>query len=250
MHPPRVHTLPTASQLFDHCARQICSTINSTLARQAEFHLVLSGGETPIRLYQALLALPEQPQVAWSRCHIWLGDERYVALDHPESNYHSAQQHLLQHLPIPTTQIHPYATHLPPVEAAAEYAATIDRHLGSDPQQRQFDLILLGLGNDGHIASLFPATPALDEDRAWVVANPVARLDRWRLTLTYPALNSARHLYLLVSGQGKAAMVKQILSPATGKPLPAQRLATTALEWFIDTDAASQLSTDFSARDH
>lgn len=220
-------------------------------ARQAidsngRFYTALAGGRTPRRLYETLASPPFARRVAWEHVHVFFGDERCVPPDHTESNYALARDALLARVAIPPAQIHRIKGELPPEEAAAEYALELAQLPQTVEGIPRFDLVLLGLGADGHVASLFPASPALDERRR--VAMPVLyapkdQPERWRISLTLPVLNAARHLFVLVSGEEKAAIVHQVFSPPTSAPpLPAELLRPNGdIDWYMDAGAAAHM---------
>lgn len=226
-----------------------------TIQAHGQCSLALSGGSTPRPTY-TLLAQPSYAvRLDWSRVHVFWGDERLVPPDHPESNFRLAWEALLCHVPIPAENIHRIAAELPPQQAADRYEQELRRFFSrsADPQSpdphrfQTFDLLLLGLGMDGHIASLFPASSALYERERWVVAvehsAPPPPLVP-RVTLTIPAINAASHVAVLVAGEEKADCLKQVLSPAESAPLlPAQMLRPTpgVLTWLVDQAAASRL---------
>lgn len=212
------------------------------------FRLVLSGGSTPQALYH-LLASPEYARrIPWEQTHVFWGDERCVPLDHPDSNYRLAYDTLLSHIPLPADHIHRIPAEKEPMEAAAQYETHLLAHLraGIPGHLRLFDLTLLGLGSDGHSASLFPHTPALQETGRLAVANFVPSHNQWRVTLTAPAINFlSDRIVFLVSGASKAAALNRVLygsrDPAA---LPAQMIQPISrrLLWLVDAQAASELA--------
>lgn len=209
------------------------------------FHVALAGGGTPEHLYKTL-SLPEAAsRVNWEAVHVWMGDERSVPLDHADSNFRMAREALLDHVPLPSAQIHPMPADREDLEAAAfEYAGELDSALPKDfAGMPIFDLLLLGMGEDGHTASLFPGTSALEEWEHPVVAVYVPQLDTWRMTLTYPVLNAARSTLLLVAGAAKAAILSRVFARPPVEPrLPVQRLEPQGeLEWYLDAAAAAEL---------
>jgi 6-phosphogluconolactonase len=178
--------------------------------------------------------------VDWARVHVFWGDERCVPPDHPESNYRLAREALLDHVPLPPANVHRIPTEQEPVQAAADYEQTLRRFFGPGSVPR-FDLVLLGLGTDGHTASLFPGTPAVHEYERWVVAHYVSSLPAWRVTLTPAVLNAADQVTFLVAGEEKAGALKQVLAgPYQPDVLPAQvvRPAGGSLLWLVDDAAA------------
>lgn len=228
-----------ASQEWVRCSRE-------AIAARGRFTVALSGGSTPKRLYQLLAAEPFRSQVDWSRVEVFWGDERCVSPDHPDSNYRMAREALLMHVPIPAEHIHRIEAERADRDAAArEYEAVLARvfgvAVGAEPPA--LDLILLGMGPDGHTASLFPHTQALDETKRWVVANHVPQLNTDRLTLTRPILNRGREVLFLVAGDDKAERLAEVLAgPADPKRLPSQSIQPDGqLVWFVDRAAAARL---------
>jgi 6-phosphogluconolactonase len=205
------------------------------------FTVALSGGHTPQRTYE-LLAQPRSSQkVPWQQVHVFWGDERCVPLDDPQSNARMTREALLDHVPIPDAQVHPIRCAQDPEQAAEEYAAELKEHLG--PQH--FDLIFLGLGENGHTASLFPGTDILEERTRWTGAVYIAELDMWRVTLTAPLINEAAAIAFLVAGASKAEIVHRVLEgPHDPKHLPAQLIQPVngIMYYLLDAKAASKLS--------
>jgi 6-phosphogluconolactonase len=189
------------------------------------FSLSLSGGSTPKRAYELLAG--SRASLDWRKMHLFWGDERFVPRDHKDSNFRMAREALIDHVPIPAAQVHPIPTSSgTPEEAAALYEATLQSFYGSstlDPERPLFDVTLLGLGEDGHTASLFPKTKALDERRAWVTSIIGAKPEP-RISLTYPALESSSAIVFVVSGETKRDILARVL--ANDRTLPAARLET------------------------
>jgi len=197
------------------------------------FRVALSGGKTPELLFRLLASLQDLP---WSTTEIFWVDERHVPPDHAESNYRLAREALLDHVPIPKRNIHPMPTGAnDPKSDAQDYEVMLRGEFLGQSWPR-FDLALLGLGDDGHTASLFPGDPALREDLRWVCATQSPQGIRDRLTLSVPALNQASKKVFLVCGRGKAGILKAVLDPKESAPLPA-RLITGAL-FLADREAA------------
>lgn len=217
------------------------------VAARGRFTVALSGGSLPRLLCPPLTTEPLRSQVNWTAWHVFWADERCVPLDHPDSNYRLARETLFNHVDIPTGQIYPLNSSLQPDAAAAAYQATLEQVLqpeGSQPPR--LDLILLGMGPDGHTASLFPAHPLLAETRRRVAAifnSPKPPPER--ITLTLPVINNARHVVFITTGAGKAKTLARVLQPpGPGGPLPAQLVqpARGKLVWFVDAAAAANLS--------
>lgn len=219
--------------LADAAATSIVQSANRAIAARGRFTLALSGGSTPRPTYALLASDRFATRVDWSRVHIFWGDERCVPPDHPDSNYRMARQTMLRHLPIPRANLHRMRGEWVPSEAAARYASVLRRVLG---EARQFDLILLGIGSDGHTASLFPGTPALQVVDRPTTAVYVPASDSWRISLTYPVINRARAVRFLVQGGSKAPALSRVRN---GELLPAARVnpASGDLVWFVDEAA-------------
>jgi 6-phosphogluconolactonase len=229
-----------AAHEFVRCARE------ATAARGC-FTVALSGGSTPRRLYQFLAEEPFRGQMDWSRTQVFWGDERCVPPDDAQSNYRMAREAMLARLPLPADHVHRLEAERPDKESAArDYQAVLARVFGADPAgpPPAFDLVLLGMGPDGHTASLFPHTQALGETGRWVVVNFVPKFQSDRLTLTRPVLNRAREVLFLVAGADKAAVLAEVLAgPDDPARLPSQsiRPAEGRLVWFLDRAAAARL---------
>jgi 6-phosphogluconolactonase len=207
-------------------------------ASRDRFAICLSGGSTPRRLYQLLAESPYRDRLPWDRVHWFWGDERFVPWDHPDSNYGMAYTALLGKVPVPPRNIHGIATNGSPADAAAAYERVLKSYYGSeslDPTRPLFDIQILGLGPDGHTASLIPGTSVLDERRRWV-AEVIGGRPEPRITLTYPALESSRHTAFLVAGADKRETLSRAL--AGDQALPAARLRPIGeLIWFVDEAA-------------
>jgi len=230
------------SELSARAAAEFVRLANRSTAPEELFAVALSGGATPKSLYTLLASAEFRAQLPWNRIHFFWGDERSVPPDHPESNYRMALESLLSKAPVPMENIHRIASELGPEAAAAKY----ERELREFFRLRghalpRFELILLGLGDDGHTASLFPGSETLDESRRLVAATYVQKLKTHRITLTLPVLNGAANIFFLVSGENKAAALSDVLQRS--KDLPARRLAphNGRLVWFLDKTAASLL---------
>jgi 6-phosphogluconolactonase len=228
----------TATELAAGVAEWLCAL---ALAGGGEFAVCLSGGSTPRQLYERLADRVIATRFPWERVHWFWGDERFVPYEDPASNYRMARDALFSRVSVPAKRIHAIPTqNLSPQLAASAYQAILQRYYGAarlDDRRPLFDVTLLGVGENGHTASLFPGNPALQEDRRWVVAVTGAA-PQTRITLTYPALNSSRNLGFLVSGANKKAILAQI--QAGDRTLPAARISPAGrLIWFVDRAAAS-----------
>ena len=242
-----VRVLENAEAVSRQVAADFVECAREAVARRGGFTVALSGGSTPRRLYQILAEAPYREAVEWSRVEFFWGDERAVPPDHPDSNYGMAAGALLDELGVRPAQIHRMEAERRDVGAAAlDYQREIARVLGADPEALPpaYDLILLGLGADGHTASLFPWSPALPERRRWVVVHFVPKLKADRMTLTAPIINRAREIRMLVAGADKAAALAEVLEgPPEPERLPAQLIRPEAgrLVWLVDRAAAARL---------
>ena len=237
---PSLHRYTDPEQVVAEVAAQIDVCAHTAVADHGMFYLALTGGNTPRALYTALARPPYRNRSFWAATEIFFGDERCVAPDHAASNFGMAHTHLLQHLPIPTERIHRMQCEHDAADGAAHYIESLRRLPMNADGMPVFDLILLGMGSDGHIASLFPKTSALEEQRAWATAVYVDRLQSWRVTLTLPVLNAAQNVFLLVTGRDKAAAVARLLA-STATPanaLPVQRLRPAG-DFRLYADAAA-----------
>lgn len=232
-----VEILPDAEALARRAADVLLSAVKATDGR---FATALSGGSTPSRLYELLAQSPYRDAFPWQRAHVFWSDERFVPTGDARSNYRMARETLLSHVSIPRTNIHPIPTEgTEPEYAAMAYERTLKSYYGAarlDPERALFDMTLLGLGEDGHIASLFPGAPALSEHERWVVA-VTERAAEPRISLTYPALESSRQAVFLVSGELKREILARVLRGESD--LPAAKLKPKGrLLWLVDAAAA------------
>jgi len=236
-----------AGELARKAAEDFILLANNSVACDGRFAVALAGGSTPRSLYALLATKKYRREVPWEDTHLFWGDERCVGPDHPDSNFRMVHETLLSKISLPPENIHRMAGEKEPMLAAAEYEARLQRFFQLDEGGLpRFDLILLGLGEDGHTASLFPGTVALEEKKRLVAANFVAKLNVHRLTLTLPVLNAGAMIDFLVAGKSKAPIVKKIFgadSEAASLPAARVRLAAGALTWFIAGDAAAGLPT-------
>ncbi|HWQ69019.1 MAG TPA: 6-phosphogluconolactonase [Patescibacteria group bacterium] len=233
--------------LAQEATRRVVAIAEEAVARCGRFTVALAGGSTPKRLYSLLAAEPYCTRLSWREIHLFWGDERAVPAEHPDSNFGMARATLLSRVPIPLDRIHRMQAERADLDAAAnEYEAEIARTFAaqSPGEPPAFDLVLLGLGTDGHTASLFPYTRALRETRRWVAPNYIPELKAHRLTLTASILNRAILILFLVSGVEKAAALQAVLEgPLDPERLPAQLIRPVAgrLVWLVDQAAASRL---------
>jgi 6-phosphogluconolactonase len=210
-------------------------------ASKAPFRVSLSGGSTPKALYAVLASNEFKDRFPWQRVSWYWGDERFVPPDHPDSNYRMVREAMLSKVPVPPENIHPVPTDGTPDEAARRYERTLQEAYGAadlDPARPLFDVTLLGLGTDGHTASLLPGEPVLEERKRWVAAVAHGRPEP-RITMTYPAIESSRQIAFLVAGEEKAPVLRAI--QGGNSQVPAARLQPKGkLFWFVDTAAAAE----------
>ena len=240
-----LHVCRDPQDLYAQAAALFTRLSREATAARGRFTVALSGGSTPKGVYTLLSKAEISQQIPWSRVYLFWGDERCVPPTHPESNYRMAAETLLSHVPIPPRNIYRIPTERDPLPAASAYEAMLREAFAlADNAWPRFDLILLGIGTDGHTASLFPATAGLHENTRLVIAHYVDKLQAWRVTLTPPVLNNAAHVVFLVCGADKAAPLREILQgPLQSERLPAQlvRPAKGTLLWLVDEAAASLL---------
>lgn len=230
---------------FESLARRVAQWITDlACASSGRFSIALSGGSTPKRLFQVLAADPLREQMPWDRVHLFWGDDRFVPWDDPNSNYGMANEAMIAHVPIPAGNVHGIAFKGTAAEAAQVYERELKSYYGSDrfdPSRPLFDIVLLGMGPDGHTASLFPGKPAVDELQRWVTDVPVPGLNPQvpRVTLTYTALHSSRSTAFVAAGADKLAMMNRVL--AGERALPSARIDPVGeLIWFVDKAARGQ----------
>ena len=231
---PELLAAATARRIVLHAAKATA---------QHPFSVALSGGNTPRRVYELLATEEFKNKVNWAFVHIFFGDERPVPPDDPASNYGMVVTSLISRVPIPKSNVHAISGAGDPNENACSYEQELKSYFVGSPWPR-FDLVLLGMGEDGHTASLFPGSAAISERTAWAVANWVEQLKEFRLTLTAPALNSAAQIMFLVTGANKAAPLAAVLNgPNQPELLPAQLINPDQgeLMWMIDKAAAAHL---------
>ena len=233
-----------AAELFKTAADEFAMLAAQAVHRKGSFCVALSGGSTPKGLY-TLLANKHAPEVLWSQTRVFFGDERLVPPEHPDSNFRMANETLLSKVPLQPDNIFRVPTEeSDPEQAASRYQSLMENYFAVRPGQFPcFDLILLGLGSDGHTASLFPGTAALAEKKRLVVANWVEKLKSHRVTVTYPVIDNATCVVFLVSGKEKAGIMREVFENPKAD-LPAQRVkpASGRLLWLIDYAAAGLLS--------
>ncbi len=243
---PEIRVLTTPQELFAAAAEEVVRRAEDAVANRGRFTIALSGGSTPKNLYN-LLATNARTSLPWDRMFFFFGDERHVPPTDPDSNYRMADEAMLSKVPVPSANVFRFAAENSDAAAVAEaYEKTLRKffELKADGVPR-FDLILLGMGPDGHTASLFPGTAGLQEKSRLVIANWVEKLNTHRLSFTLPVLNAARCVAFLVSGTDKAQVLQTVLEQdAPGEQYPAKLVRPTdgKVIWFLDRAAASGLS--------
>lgn len=234
----------TPREMNGDVAAAVADAAQAVIERSGRCSLLLSGGGTPRGTYE-LLAARHRARMDWTHIHVFWGDERFVPHGDPRSNYRMAREALLDHVPCPPANVHPIPTALPSADAAARrYEDTLRAHFPED--RPAFDVALLGLGDDGHTASIFPGSPALEEADRWVVGVATTAEPSLRVTLTMPALTAAAHLFVLVSGARKASALRHALDPASDPmryPAAALQSAAGRVVWWADRAAAANSST-------
>ena len=251
----KLHIFPSPQQLSQAAAAHVAQLSSEAIAARGRFIVALSGGSLPKLLCPALVG----QAIDWSAWHVFWADERCVPLTHPDSNYILAQQYLFDHVSIPPAQIRAPDTSIDPAQTAAAYQNTLAQMFAAQPPiplpddpllfqpsnlppLPQFDLILLGLGEDGHTASLFPAHPLLKETERWVA--PIFDSPKpppQRITLTLPVLNNARQVAFVTAGASKADILPQVFEAGSALPAHLVQPASGKLDWFVDEAAAAQL---------
>jgi 6-phosphogluconolactonase len=232
---------PTPAAVAEQAADRFCQWARQAINERGTFAVALSGGSTPAALHRLLAAEPHRNQIDWSRVEIFFGDERCVPPDHVDSNYRAARETLLDHVPLRADNIHRMQGENDPQAGAIAYGRLLRDRFG----EGGLDLALLGMGDDGHTASLFPGSPALNEPHHRCVAQFVPNSTTgpsWRITLTAPFLNRSRQVLALVTGAGKAQRLKEVLEgPFDPQRLPIQLIQPGAerMIWLMDSAAAA-----------
>ncbi|HYL61349.1 MAG TPA: 6-phosphogluconolactonase [Candidatus Methylomirabilis sp.] len=243
-----VRILPDGAAIAKRAAQRFVEIAAAAVRKNGCFRVALSGGSTPKTLYSLLVTDPAlRAQMPWDKAFLFFGDERHVPPDDPQSNFRMATEAMISKSPLKADQVFRIKGEYPEAEQAAlEYEKDIRTHFHlSDGQFPRFDLVLLGMGNEGHVASLFPGTKALQENRRIVVHNWVGKVLMDRITLTAPAINNAEHIIAMVTGNEKAlaltAVLERVYEP---EQLPAQliRPVNGDLLWLVDTAASSMLT--------
>jgi 6-phosphogluconolactonase len=244
----QIRVVPDGPALFSAAAEEFACAASESIAANGSFSVALSGGSTPKGLFSVLVNTPAfRGTIAWDRIRFFWGDERHVPPGDPDSNFRMAQEALLSHVSLRDDQVFRIPAELSdPAQAADDYERKLREAFRlNDGQLPRFDLILLGMGPDGHTASLFPGTKALRERKRLVVSNWVGKLDTFRITLTAPVINAAMRVLFLVGGEDKAPALKGVLEgPREPSQLPAQLVRPTngSLMWLIDAAAGRMLA--------
>jgi len=215
---------------------------DDSLNKRGVFTVALSGGGTPIPVYREMGIAGNTKQLPWSDIHLFWGDERHVPPDHEKSNFKMVKEQLLDQIPIPEDNVHRVPAEMEARMAAFSYEEVLRGFF--DGERPQFDLVFLGLGEDGHTASLFPHSAGLNEEERWFIANFSPQKEEWRLTLTKNAINSARNIVVLVRGRSKATMMAEVLTgPVEPEDKPIQLISPEDgnLIWILDREAAQML---------
>jgi 6-phosphogluconolactonase len=239
-----IHIHPSPAEVGQEAGLLFCDLARMAIQRQGAFSVALSGGSTPTPLFHYLATDRAADILDWGKIHFFWADERSVPPHHPDSNYLSAQQSLLNPRAIPSENIHRIKGELEPNQAAEEYQGEILSWFGISPPS--LDLILLGMGADGHTASLFPETQPVKhpENDEWVTALHVPQLDSWRITMTSRLINAASHVVVLVTGSSKASTLSAVLQgPFQPENYPIQLIKPEKgkLAWLVDSEAGSAL---------
>ncbi len=243
---PSIRVFPSLEKLSRAAATRFEELVHLKAIEQRTFSVGLSGGSTPNSLYEMLGGPAVRGPIPWGDIHLFQVDERCVPPDHPESNYRLIRKTLLDRVPIPEANFHRMPADWPDRDkACAHYADDLRRVLRpKEGEWPRLDLVFLGMGADGHTASLFPGTPAVNEQTLWVCENYVERLEMHRLTLTFPVLNAAAEAVFLVSGAEKSESLREVLrGPWRPEKYPAQRIQPVSgqLNWYVDERAAGLL---------
>jgi 6-phosphogluconolactonase len=235
-------------------AERIVARTRDAIAARGRCLVALSGGSTPRPLYELLATPPFARRIDWARVHLFWGDERCVAPDHPDSNYRMTREAMIDHVPIPAENVHRIRGEDTPEGAALEYERVLREFFGAaQVPPRTFDLVLLGMGRDGHTASIFPGTQAVAEAHRWAMpVHVTAPRDMWRVTLTTVVLNAAADVTFLVAGADKAPRLHEVLEVSKGQaptlPVELVKPVTGELHWMLDAAAGAKLTVGVARR--
>lgn len=237
-----LHTYKNADALSHGVAEWMSGYIRRVLMEKDRFTIALSGGSTPQKLHKTLASSPFKDQIDWSKIHFFWGDERAVPFDDERNNAKMAFDSLLNFVPVNSGQIHLMRTDIEPEAAAMEYEAILHQYF--DGGEYTFDLVLLGMGDDGHTLSLFPGTEIIHENTAWTKSFYLTPQSMYRISLTAPVVNLSAAVAFLVTGKNKAATLKQVLKGShQPEKFPSQLIKPSKgeLHWFVDEEAAASL---------
>ena len=234
-----IHQYRSIIEVNKALAEWLVKDVQKVLLQQNRYSIALSGGSTPKSFYE-LLAKDYADKIDWTKVHVFFDDERYVPFTDERNNAAMVHQALIQHVNIPASQVHNMQTDVSPINSAKAYELLL--HQFFDDQQHTFDLVLLGMGDDGHTLSLFPGTAVVNERVKWVSEVLLDTAGNYRITLTAPVVNMAEKIIFLITGQGKAQMLQKVLQgPANQFPSQLIQPASKNLMWFIDDAAALNL---------
>jgi 6-phosphogluconolactonase len=239
-----IHSYQSVTTMNKAVVDAIVEKSSAAVQQHESFHIALAGGGTPRSIYELMATNHYQKILPWTKIHVYFGDERCVPADHPDSNYRMARQALLSKVPLPENNIHPVEIDLDNIPLTAErYEEELKKYLPKSGTIPVFDLVLLGIGDDGHTASLFPGTDILGETHKWVAAVYVEKFNAWRISLTYPVINAAANVFIIAAGDGKQQILKEVLtSESTDEPYPVQRIKPSGgLSWYLDAAATALL---------
>ncbi|GGB10050.1 6-phosphogluconolactonase [Puia dinghuensis] len=236
-----LHVFKDGETLSNAAAKFIADSITATLKTKDRYTIALSGGSTPKRLHQILAQPPYKEQIDWTKLHVFWGDERAVPFEDSRNNAKMAYDTLLNFVPVPAGQVHVMRTDIPPEQSAAEYEKILHGYF--DNTDTSFDLVLLGMGDDGHTLSLFPGTPVIHEEKLWTTAFWLQAQDMYRITLTKVIVNRSACVAFLTTGSTKAHALQEVLKGAYNPDhYPSQVIKPVGqLHWFVDEAAAAQL---------
>lgn len=233
----------TPEAVAERAAADFAAYVTDTLKTSKRFTVALPGGATPKLFFNRLREEPYRHTIPWKQVWLFWGDERCVGPEHPDSNFRMARENLLQEIGVPSSQVFRMRGEDPPALAARSYETTLHEIFGASVEWPVFDLIILGLGPDGHTASLMPGTSAIHEEKRWVAENVVRSLQTVRITLTFPVLNHARQVWFLVTGAKKAApLARAQAEPSPECPASLVRPESGKLLWYMDRAAAAQVA--------
>lgn len=242
-----LYSFYSTTSLALHAAEHWIEIGQQAIKQKGLLHIALSGGSTPKQIHQIITDTNHIDQLDWSRVHFYFGDERCVPPQHADSNYRMANETLFSKIPCPAENIHRMQGEIDPASAAQDYAKILQEYLPRNDSGEAFlDIVLLGMGPDGHTASLFPDTAALKVKHTSVTENYVEQLHAWRITLTYPMLNSAQHILILAHGEEKNPVLKHILASPTAHEFPIQDIKPNGkLFWYLDDKASKNIDAPF-----